>query len=85
MPCGTKSAFLLLSPDSDAKEQLSKITSSYEIHDFLRKNGKNVFDECEMFVTLEPCAHEGKTPSCAMLLSDLKPKRVVIGYPDTSQ
>lgn len=80
-----KSAFLLLSPDSDAKEQLSKITSSYEIHDFLRKNGKNVFDECEMFVTLEPCAHEGKTPSCAMLLSDLKPKRVVIGYPDTSE
>jgi len=33
-------------------------------------------------VTLEPCSHTGKTPSCATLLSKLKPKRVVVGTLD---
>lgn len=31
-----------------------------------------------VYVTLEPCAHHGKTPPCADLLASLKPKRVII-------
>ena len=31
-----------------------------------------------VYVTLEPCAHQGKTPPCADLLATLKPNRVVI-------
>ena len=35
-----------------------------------------------IYVTLEPCAHVGKTPACASVLSDLPIKKVVYGLPD---
>jgi len=58
------------------------LKSAKEIHEFLIKNHNNFFNEAEIFVTLEPCAHIGKTPSCANLLSILKPKKVTIGWLD---
>ncbi|MCX5836291.1 MAG: bifunctional diaminohydroxyphosphoribosylaminopyrimidine deaminase/5-amino-6-(5-phosphoribosylamino)uracil reductase RibD [Deltaproteobacteria bacterium] len=45
----------------------------------------NASDEIEgstIYVTLEPCAHHGKTPPCVERLISLKPARVVIGTPD---
>lgn len=36
----------------------------------------------QVFVTLEPCAHEGKTPSCAKMLAALPLGRVVYGLVD---
>jgi diaminohydroxyphosphoribosylaminopyrimidine deaminase/5-amino-6-(5-phosphoribosylamino)uracil reductase len=38
--------------------------------------------QSDLFVTLEPCAHHGKTPPCAELLARLKPKRVVVAMVD---
>lgn len=35
-----------------------------------------------VFVTLEPCAHEGKTPSCARMLAKLPLRKVVYGLVD---
>ncbi len=35
-----------------------------------------------VYVSLEPCAHSGKTPPCAEMLAKLKPARVVIGTAD---
>ncbi|QLY25149.1 bifunctional diaminohydroxyphosphoribosylaminopyrimidine deaminase/5-amino-6-(5-phosphoribosylamino)uracil reductase RibD [Bdellovibrio sp. KM01] len=35
-----------------------------------------------VIVTLEPCAHEGKTPSCAKMLAKLPIKRVTFGLID---
>lgn len=35
-----------------------------------------------MYVTLEPCAHEGKTPSCARALAKLPLKKVIYGLKD---
>lgn len=74
-----KSAFLILSDNQTQKDTLSKLQLSHEIHNFLKQNAKDTFKECSVYVTLEPCAHEGRTPSCADLLSTLKPKCVVIG------
>ncbi len=71
-----------------AYEALSQTTididrfDAHKAHDFLLSLPKNTFSECTIYVTLEPCSHEGKTPSCASLLSQLKLQRVVIGLTD---
>lgn len=38
--------------------------------------------EADLFLTLEPCTHYGKTPPCLDLLLRLKPRRVVIAMLD---
>lgn len=45
------------------------------------QNSENLRDS-EMFVTLEPCAHEGKTGSCAKALSKLPLAKVTYGIVD---
>ena len=55
---------------------------SHNAHHFLTSLPKNFFSACTIYVTLEPCSHQGKTPSCASLLSVLSLKRVVIGMKD---
>ena len=37
---------------------------------------------CHVYVTLEPCAHEGRTGSCAKLLAPLKPASVTYAIQD---
>ena len=37
---------------------------------------------CTVYVTLEPCAHTGKTPPCTRLLIEKNPRRVVIALQD---
>ena len=44
---------------------------------------KNILKESTIYVTLEPCAHHGKTPPCADLIVKHKFKRAVIGCTDT--
>ena len=41
------------------------------------------FDGCDLFVTLEPCSHFGKTPPCINFILKAKIKRVFIGVKDT--
>ena len=51
-------------------------------HAFLLSLPQKFFSECTIYVTLEPCSHQGKTPSCAALLESLHLLRVVIGTKD---
>ena len=43
---------------------------------------KSLLNEATIYVSLEPCAHTGKTPPCADLLVKYKFKTVVIGCQD---
>jgi len=45
---------------------------------------KSLLPYSTVYVTLEPCAHFGKTPPCADLLVDLKVGKVVIGALDSN-
>lgn len=73
-----KSAYFKLTADN----KILEINSSSQIHTYLLKNHNNCFKNATIFTTLEPCAHVGKTPSCAALISMLKIKRVVVGFDD---
>lgn len=46
---------------------------------------RRLIGEAEVFVSLEPCAHYGKTLPCAELLADYKPRKVNIGCVDPSE
>lgn len=43
----------------------------------------SILNEATIYVTLEPCAHFGKTPPCADLIVQNKIKRVVVACEDT--
>ncbi len=73
-----KEAYLTLTNDT----KITKLSSSLEIHNFLKEHHNNIFNDCEMYVTLEPCNHTGKTPACSSLISVLKPKKVYVSVLD---
>lgn len=76
-----RAAYLKVYPNS----VLKTISKANEIHEYLIKNHNNFFNDCEIYVTLEPCNHIGKTPSCANLLKELNPKRVIIAHEDINK
>ncbi|MCT7561383.1 bifunctional diaminohydroxyphosphoribosylaminopyrimidine deaminase/5-amino-6-(5-phosphoribosylamino)uracil reductase RibD [Aliarcobacter butzleri] len=76
-----KTAYLKDNPNSILKTK----NSSFDIHQFLLQNHNGFFNDCEIYVTLEPCNHIGKTPSCANLLKELKPKRIIISVEDPNK
>ena len=74
---------LLLAYETLTKTQLDfDPNDAQKAHTFLLALPKDFFSQCTIYVTLEPCSHEGKTPSCASLLQSLALNRVVIGIQD---
>ncbi len=66
-------------------EMILHLESSSEIHTYLLKHHKNIFQKTTLYTTLEPCAHVGKTPSCASLIAQLGIHKVYVGSRDTHQ
>lgn len=73
-----KEAYMALTMD----KEIESLTSSHDIHKYLLRHHHNIFSSCDVYVTLEPCIHEGKTPSCANLLQTMHPKNIYISHLD---
>lgn len=56
--------------------------SSHAEINALKKLDREKLQDATVVVTLEPCAHVGKTGSCALYIKDLPIKRVVYGLVD---
>ena len=76
-----KEAYLTKYPNSS----LRFLDDSHEIHHYLTLNHKDFFNDCQIYVTLEPCNHMGKTPACAMLLEAVGIEKVYIGTLDPNK
>lgn len=46
---------------------------------------KSLLKDATLYVTLEPCAHDGKTPPCCEMLAELPLKRVVVAMEDPTE
>jgi diaminohydroxyphosphoribosylaminopyrimidine deaminase/5-amino-6-(5-phosphoribosylamino)uracil reductase len=55
-----------------------------EVNAFARVEQKELLSEATVYVSLEPCSHQGKTPPCTDLLVSYNVKRVVIGCRDSN-
>lgn len=73
-----KEAYMALSIDRG----IEKLETSQEIHQYLLKHHKGIFLLCELYITLEPCTHHGKTPACSGLIQAMRPKKVYISHYD---
>lgn len=49
----------------------------------IKEEDRHLIPESTIYVSLEPCAHFGKTPPCALKIKDLDFKKVVIGAMDS--
>lgn len=76
-----KSAYIKLTNDA----KIQDITNSADIHKYLIQNHNNIFKNCSVYTTLEPCSHVGKTPSCADLLSEMGVQKVYVGALDSNE
>ena len=75
-----KQAYYKLTNDS----YILALKDSADIHTHLLSNHNNIFKNAKLYTTLEPCAHYGKTPSCAILISELGISEVYVGSRDTT-
>jgi len=73
-----KKAYAVLSGDM----AINSIKSPQQIYDYVVKHHDGIFRDCQIYTTLEPCSHEGKTPSCATIIAILKFQKVYIGTLD---
>jgi diaminohydroxyphosphoribosylaminopyrimidine deaminase/5-amino-6-(5-phosphoribosylamino)uracil reductase len=52
------------------------------IRDAIDKGNESLISQSTLYVSLEPCAHHGKTPPCDQLIIQYKIPRVIIGCRD---
>ncbi|WP_281951323.1 bifunctional diaminohydroxyphosphoribosylaminopyrimidine deaminase/5-amino-6-(5-phosphoribosylamino)uracil reductase RibD [Nitrosophilus kaiyonis] len=76
-----KDAYKYLTGD----EKVDNIKKPEILHGYLIKNAKNLFENSQIYITLEPCAHYGKTPPCSLLIKNLGFKKVIYAIDDPNK
>jgi len=76
-----KMAYYKLTQD----DYILALQDSIDIHTHLLSNHNNIFQNVQLYTTLEPCSHFGKTPSCANLIAELGIKEIFVGSNDTNK
>lgn len=67
------------------RPEISLPKETNALHEFICKNHQGVFKDSIAFVTLEPCSHQGKTPPCTKLFSELSFKKISISVKDENK
>lgn len=75
----------LESKDSSLKSIFAAAKNPNELYNLIIQNHRNLLKNSTYYVTLEPCAHQGKTPPCASLILAMGARRVVIGSRDLGE
>lgn len=65
--------------------KIAQINTPVKKHQYILKNHKNLFLGSTIYVTLEPCNHDGQTPPCSTLIKELGFKKVIIGTLDLNK
>lgn len=66
-------------------EQYGQAHAEVNCLNSVREEDKMLIPESTIYVSLEPCAHFGKTPPCADLLIQMKVKKAVVGCVDVNE
>jgi diaminohydroxyphosphoribosylaminopyrimidine deaminase/5-amino-6-(5-phosphoribosylamino)uracil reductase len=66
-------------------EEIEKLNTAHEKHAYLLKYHDRRFEGATLYVTLEPCNHEGKTPACSTLIKSLGFDSVICGMKDPNK
>lgn len=72
---------LLLQGDT----KLPSLKTPHEKHAYILAHHENRLKNCQLYVTLEPCMHSGKTPPCSLLVEKLGFSHLICGCEDPNK
>jgi len=65
--------------------KIATLPTADEKHAYILKHHDKRFKGCNIYVTLEPCNHQGSTPPCSLLLKTLGFNKLICGSIDPNQ